>query len=64
MNVCTAWPRFMCPQLAVEYVGGQLIFEELVDTGLVKPRVQRKGLTRYDRCELDNALDRWKGFPE
>jgi hypothetical protein len=50
------------PEMATEYVGGQLIFQDLVNKKLVKPRVQRKGCTRYDRLELDNARDHWSGF--
>ena len=52
----------MNPDLAVEYVGGVSIFDDLVKKKFVKPRVQRKGCTRYDRVELDNALDQWPGF--
>lgn len=48
--------------MAVEYAGGETIFSELIAKKLIKPRVQRKGLTRYDRSDLDAALDRWKGF--
>lgn len=52
-----SWPRLMNPDLAVEYVGGVSIFDDLVKKKFVKPRVQRKGCTRYD-----NALDQWPGF--
>jgi hypothetical protein len=52
----------MNPEMATEYVGGQLIFQELVIKKLVKARVQRRRCTRYDRVELDNALDHWSGF--
>lgn len=56
------WPRMMDPELAREYVGGQSIFDDLLAQKLVKPRVQKKGCTRYDRVELDHALDEWRGF--
>ena len=52
----------MNPDMAMDYVGGQLIFQDLVTKKLVKPRVKRRGCTRYDRVELDNALDHWGGF--
>lgn len=56
------WPRMMDPELAREYVGGQAIFFDLQEKKLIKPRVQRKGCTRYDRTELDHALDVWSGM--
>jgi hypothetical protein len=62
MTTVISWPRLMNPDLAVEYVGGVSIFDDLVKKKFVKPRVQRKGCTRYDRVELDNALDQWPGF--
>jgi hypothetical protein len=52
----------LSPDQAQEYVGGSAIFDELKAQELIAPRVQKKGLTRYDRRELDAALDAWKGF--
>jgi hypothetical protein len=52
----------MDPDLTTVYVGGQKIFADLQKKKLVAPRVQVKGCTRYDRVELDDALDRWEGF--
>jgi hypothetical protein len=52
----------MNPDVATEYVGGQLIFQDLINKKLLSPRVQRRGCTRDDRVELDNALDHWRGF--
>ena len=62
MMIVLCWPRMMNPDMATEYVGGQLIFQDLVKKKLVKPRVQKKRCTRYDRVELDNALDHWGGL--
>jgi hypothetical protein len=63
MNLITGWPRMMSPEMAEEYVGGPTIFKDLTKKR-IKPRVQRKGLTRYDRYMLDAALDVWKGLDE
>lgn len=52
----------MTPEMATEYAGGQKIFMDLIKKELLAPRVQAKGYTRYDRVEIDNALDKWKGF--
>jgi hypothetical protein len=62
MLTIIAWPRMMGPELATEYVGGSKIFGDLEKKELIKPRVQGKGCTRYDRVELDAGLDAWKGF--
>lgn len=62
MMLVISWPRMMNPDMAADYVGGSSIFQDLLKKKLVKPRVQRKGCTRYDRVELDNALDQWEGF--
>jgi hypothetical protein len=62
MATVIAWPRLLDPDQAREYVGGKLVFGELKRAKLVSPRVKKRGCTRYDRVELDNALDRWAGF--
>lgn len=63
MNIVAAWPRMMTPELAEDYAGGKKLFDSLLEDGL-RPRVKGKGFTRYDRCEIDAALDAWKGFGE
>ena len=60
MNIVAEYPRFMDPSLAESYVGGSTIFNAMKRTGLVKPKVQVKGLTRYDRVLLDAACDAFK----
>lgn len=62
MTAIFAWPRLLDPDMAREYVGGQIIFDDLVERKLIVPRVQIKRCTRYDRVELDDALDKWEGF--
>jgi len=62
MTAAISWPRMMNPDMATDYVGGQLIFQDLTKNQLLKPRVHRRGCTRYDRVELDNALDLWHVF--
>ncbi len=62
MNIVAAWPRMMPPDLAEAYSGGKKLLDDLISKKLVKPRAQGKGFTRYDRCEIDAALDAWKGF--
>lgn len=64
MNLVTAWPRMMPPELAAEYAGGQKLFDDLIDKQLLFPKTQGKGFTRYDRFSIDAALDAWKGFEE
>lgn len=64
MTVCTAWPRLMNPDMAEAYVGGEKVMADLIAKKLLKARTQGKGLTRYDRHDLDAALDAWKGFSE
>lgn len=59
-----AWPRMMNPDMAAEYAGGKLLFDDLLAKELLKPKAQRKGFTRYDRFLIDAALDAWKGFEE
>lgn len=62
MVTVIAWPRLMSPDQAEQYAGGEKILKALKDEGLISARVQLKGLTRYDRFELDAALNTWKGF--
>lgn len=62
MTAVFAWPRLLDPDMARDYVGGHMIFEDLLKQELIKPRVRMKRCTRYDRVELDDALDKWEGF--
>jgi hypothetical protein len=62
MNAVFAWPRMMSSEEATAYAGGPTIFADLLKKKLLKPREQRKGLTRYDRLDVDGALDAWKGL--
>lgn len=64
MTIVAAWPRLMSPDLAETYVGGKKVLDDLTEKRLVRPRCQGKGFTRYDRAELDAALDAWGGFDE
>lgn len=65
MNVIAAWPRLMEPDVATAYVGGISIFNRLLRRGILKPRCQRRGLTRYDLEDLEAACDRiTEAFPE
>lgn len=49
-------PRMLGAAEARDYVGGQTMLRELS----VKPTVQRKGLTLYDRQDLDRAIEKIK----
>lgn len=51
-------PRMMRPDVAEDYVGGSEVLKRALAKGLVKARVKRKGLTLYDRHDLDRACDR------
>ena len=64
MTIVAAWPRFLSPELATDYVGGPTILAALKRQELVSPRVQRKGLTVYDRVELDAACDAFRSLDE
>jgi len=51
------------PDEAKAYAGGDTVFNALLKMqSPLKPRVKKRGLVRYDRTEIDAALDRWKGF--
>ena len=60
MNLIAAWPRFLRPDLAAEYVGGEIILKAMVTQKLTRPKIQRKGFTVYDRLDLDAACDAFK----
>jgi hypothetical protein len=57
MTFVAEYPRFMSPDLAESYVGGPTIFAAMKRMELIKPKVQCKRLTRYDRLSLDAACD-------
>ncbi len=58
MNLIAAWPRFMRPELAEEYVGGRTMLAKMVEQGLVKPRVQGFGLGTTSLSLLIRCLSR------
>jgi hypothetical protein len=60
VNLITGWPRLMRPDIAAEYVGGQTLFDMLLEAGL-KPLIRRKNLTVYDKLEVDAAVSRMDG---
>lgn len=60
MNIVAEYPRFMSPDLAQSYVGGPTVFGAMKRKNLVEPKIQRKGLTLYDRVRLDAACDAFK----
>ncbi len=62
MNLVAAWPRFMRPDFAEEYVGGRKMLETLIKQQLVKPRVQGNKLVLYDKLDLDAACDAFKSM--
>jgi hypothetical protein len=58
-------PRMMRPDVAEDYVGGPEALKRMVAAKLVAPKVKRKGLTLYDRIQLDLACDRIESlFPD
>lgn len=60
MNIVAEYPRLMDADLAESYVGGPTIFAAMKRKKLITPKVQGKGLTRYDRVLLDAACDAFK----
>ena len=50
-------PRMMRPDVAEDYVSAEVLRRALA-AGLIKAKVQKKGLTLYDRHDLDRACDR------
>jgi hypothetical protein len=62
MNLIAAWPRFMRPEIAEEYLGGRTMLQKMIEQKLIKPRVQGNKLTLYDKLELDAACDAFKSM--
>lgn len=52
--------RGLDPVEAAEYIGSDDLLRRYVKAGWVKPFVQGKRLTRYDRLDLDRCIDRHK----
>lgn len=54
------------PDMAKAYSGGHTVFEALLTMkeNPLRPRAEKRGCVRYDRLEIDAALDRWKGFEQ
>jgi hypothetical protein len=50
--------RLLRPPEAAKYVGGEQVLAKLKEWGWLRPLVERKRLTVYDRCDLDAAVDR------
>lgn len=54
-------PRLMNEERAAAYVGfGTTKFGELVDEGIMPPPMDVDGSPRWDRLDLDNAVDNLK----
>jgi hypothetical protein len=64
MNLVAAWPRFMRPDVAAEYVGGRTVMDAMIKQKLVKPKVDSHRLKVYDRFALDAACDAFEGLGE
>lgn len=62
MYLIAGWPRMLNPGEAEAYAGGKKLLDDLIARKLLKARTRGKGFTRYDRIELDAALDAWRGF--
>lgn len=60
MTIVAEYPRFMDSDLAESYVGGPTILAAMKRKKLIEPKVQVKGLTRYNRVLLDAACDAFK----
>ena len=54
--VISMLPRLLRAEEAADYVGGETMLRELA----VPPTCKRKGLTVYDRLELDRAIEALK----
>jgi hypothetical protein len=50
--------------VAVEYVGGRMIFEALEKQELLKPRIRTRRFVVYDRYEIDAACDAFRSVEE
>jgi hypothetical protein len=54
----------MRPDYAAEYVGDETTLKALIRQGLLTPKIKVKGLTVYDRRDLDAACTAFKSLDD
>lgn len=59
MSPVLGWPRWMRPEVAEAYAGGRTNLERLCSDFGLKPVIQHKSNTTYDRTLVDAAMDRF-----
>src|SRR5688500_1209372 len=59
-SIIPTLPRLLRAQDASDYVAGETVLAELRERYGVRPVVQKKGLTAYDRYDLDRAIEAMK----
>lgn len=64
MNLVAAWPRFMRPDVAAEYVGGRAVMDAMLKQKLLTPKVDNARFKVYDRFALDAACDAFESLEE
>jgi len=58
MDIIHGWPRFMRPEVAAKYAGGPTNLKTLETEHGLRPVIQHKSNTTYDRTLVDQAMDR------
>jgi ribosomal protein S19E (S16A) len=64
--VIASLPRNLRLEDACDYVAGETLLRRLERAGWLKPTVKEKGVTAYDRQDLDRCIERAKmeGWPK
>lgn len=55
-------PRGLRSRDAEDYVGGATVLSELTRRWRLQPFMRQKGITVYDRHEIDAALDKQRAY--
>jgi hypothetical protein len=65
-SVIASLPRNLRLEDACDYVAGETLLRRLERAGWLKPTVKEKGMTAYDRQDLDRCIERAKleGWPK
>lgn len=63
-SIIASLPRLLRADDAADYCAGATVLAELCARFGVKPVVRKKGLTAYDRRDLDAAIEQMKGAGE
>ncbi len=59
-DIMATLPRLLRSRDAADYVAGEAVLVDLSENHGLKPIIQKKGVTAYDRHDLDAAIERLK----